>query len=67
MRFDIFDLQHKLPASVLRMPYEILNRMNRNKLHKQQGKSVVEITHEDFPVVEDPMKGLDLFYILWKK
>ena len=67
MRFDIFDLQHKLPASVLRMPYEILNRMNRNKLHKQQGSSVVEITHEDFPVVEDPMKGLDLFYILWKK
>lgn len=67
MRFDIFDLQHKLPASVLRMPYEILNRMNRNKLHKQQGRAVVEITHEDYLVVEDPMKGLDLFYILWKK
>ena len=67
MRFDIFDLQHKLPAAVLRMPYEILNRMNRNKLHKQQGNSVVEITHEDYPVVEDPMMGLDLFYILWKK
>jgi hypothetical protein len=49
------------------MPYEILNRLNRNKLHKQQGNSVVEITHEDYPVVEDPMKGLDLFYILWKK
>ena len=67
MRFDIFDLQHKLPASVLRMPYEILNRMNRKKLHQEQGKSVVEITHEDFPLVEDPSKGLDLFYILWKK
>ncbi len=67
MRFDIFDLQHKLPAAVLRMPYEILNRLNRNKLHKQQGSSVVEITHEDYTVVEDPMKGLDLFYILWKK
>ncbi|MBC6368675.1 class I SAM-dependent methyltransferase [Algoriphagus sp. AK58] len=67
MRFDIFDLQHRLPASVLRMPYEILNRINRNKLHKQQGKSVVEITQEDYPLVDDPMKGLDLFYILWKK
>jgi SAM-dependent methyltransferase len=67
MRFDIFDLQHKLPASVLRMPYEILNRLNRNKLHKQQGNSVVEITHEDYPLVEDPARGLDLFYILWKK
>ncbi len=67
MRFDIFDLQHKLPASVLRLPYEILNRINRNKLHQQQGNSVVEITHEDYPLVEDPASGLDLFYILWKK
>jgi SAM-dependent methyltransferase len=67
MRFDIFDLQYKLPASVLKFPYEILNRRNRNKLHKQQGSSVVEISHEDFPLVEDPAKGLDLFYILWKK
>ena len=67
MRFDIFDLQYKLPASVLRMPYEILNRLNRNKLHQQQGNSVVEISHEDFPLVENPMEGLDLFYVLWKK
>ncbi|MAN88988.1 MAG: SAM-dependent methyltransferase [Algoriphagus sp.] len=67
MRFDIFDLQYKLPAWILRMPYEILNRMNRNKLHQQQGDSVVQITHEDYPLVDDPKKGLDLFYILWKK
>lgn len=67
MRFDIFDLQHKLPASILRMPYEILNRMNRNKLHKQGGESVTDISHEDFLVVDHPDKGLDLFYILEKK
>ncbi len=67
MRFDIFDLQYKLPAAVLRMPYEILNRMNRNKLHQQQGDSVVQISHEDYPVVDDPAMGLDLFFILRKK
>ncbi|WPR75822.1 class I SAM-dependent methyltransferase [Algoriphagus sp. NG3] len=67
MRYDIFDLQHKLPASFLRVPYEILNRMNRNKLHKQQGKSVVDISHEDYLLVEDPAVGLDLFYVLGKK
>lgn len=67
MRFDIFDLQHKLPASILRMPYEILNRMNRNKLHKEQGSSVVDINHEDYPLVDDPSEGLDLFYIMRKK
>jgi SAM-dependent methyltransferase len=67
MRFDVFDLQHKLPASILRLPYEILNRINRNSLHKNQGKSVIEITHEDYPLVDDPEEGLDLFYLLWKK
>jgi len=67
MRFDIFDLQYKLPASLLRMPYELLNRMNRNKLHQQQGQSVVDISHEDYPIVEDPNEGLDLFYVLRKK
>ncbi|WBL43763.1 methyltransferase domain-containing protein [Algoriphagus halophytocola] len=67
MRFDIFNLQYRLPASILRMPYEILNRVNRNKLHQQQGKSVVDISHEDYLVVEDPAIGLDLFYVLGKK
>ncbi|GGF17995.1 class I SAM-dependent methyltransferase [Echinicola rosea] len=67
MRFDIFDLQHRLPASILRMPYELLNRMNRNKLHKQGGDAVTGITHEDYMVVDHPDKGLDLFYVLEKK
>ena len=67
MRFDIFNLQYRLPASILRMPYEFLNRRNRNKLHQQQGDNVVEITHEDYPIVDDPAVGLDLFYILHKK
>ncbi|WP_339877121.1 class I SAM-dependent methyltransferase [uncultured Algoriphagus sp.] len=67
MRFDIFNLQHKLPAAILKMPYEILNRRNRNKLHQEQGKSVVDISHEDYLIVEDPAVGLDLFYVLSKK
>lgn len=66
MRFDIFDLQHKLPASVLRLPYEILNRINRNKLHKEQGKSVINIHHDDYLLVDQPSEGLDLFYLLHK-
>ncbi|MEJ0054734.1 MAG: class I SAM-dependent methyltransferase [Bacteroidota bacterium] len=27
MRWDIFDLQHRLPASILRIPYDLLNRV----------------------------------------
>jgi len=67
MRFDLLDLQHKLPNSVLRWPYEFLNRVNRNRLHRAQRATVVAISHEDYLLVDDPKDGLDLFYILWKK
>lgn len=67
MRFDILDLQHRLPAAVLRLPYEILNRINRNKLHQQDAGSVTAISHEDYLVVDNPEEGLDLFFILHKK
>src|SRR5690606_1498259 len=65
-RFDILNLQYRLPASLLRLPYEILNRMNRNKLHKQQGAVVEQISHEDYLLVDHPDKGLDLFFVLGK-
>jgi SAM-dependent methyltransferase len=66
MRFDIFNLQYRLPAVILRWPYEILNRMNRNKLHQQKGNAVTDITHEDYILEEEPEKGLDLFFVLEK-
>lgn len=66
IRFDILDLQYRLPASLLRAPYEILNRINRNRLHKQQTNQVEAITHEDYLLVDHPDKGLDLFYVLGK-
>jgi SAM-dependent methyltransferase len=67
MKWDIFKLQYRLPPAVLRIPYEILNRMNRNKLSNQNDALVNTITHDDYPLVDNPAKGLDLFYILHKK
>lgn len=67
MRFDVLDLQHRLPSAVLRFPYEILNRLNRKKLHKQQGNVVTDIKHSDYLLVDHPDQGLDLFYVLEKK
>jgi len=66
-KFDIFDLQYKLPASLLKRPYEFLNRRNRNKLHKQQGDSVSELSHKDYKIVDNPEVALDLYYMLHKK
>lgn len=65
-RFDIFDLQHRLPASWLRIPYELLNRMNRRKLQQQDDDLVASITHEDYLLTENAEQGLDLFCILTK-
>ncbi len=67
MRFDILNLQYRLPAAILRWPYEVLNRINRNKLHQQKTGIVSNITHEDYLVKENPEEGLDLFYFLYKK
>lgn len=64
MRFDIFDLQHKLPAFLLKIPYEIMNRMNRNKLQDADDSLVASITHEDYIESNNADESLDLFAIL---
>ena len=65
-RFDILNLQYRLPASLLRIPYDIMNRLNRNLLQKNNAGLVVDISHEDYLVSENPDESLDLFYILQK-
>jgi SAM-dependent methyltransferase len=65
-RFDIFNLQYKLPASILRIPYEILNRYNRNKLQTGNNGLVTNIRHQDYVIVEDASNALDLLLIVRK-
>ncbi len=65
-RFDIFNLQYRLPAPILRIPYDILNRINRNKLNTANTGLVSEISHEDYLLVDDANTALDLFLILEK-
>ena len=65
-RFDIFNLQYKLPASILRIPYDILNRVNRNKLNAANTGLVSEINHSDYVMIENADEALDLFLILKK-
>lgn len=66
MRWDIFNLQYKLPASVLRIPYEFLNRLNRNKLKDKADELVISIRHEDYLLVDDATLALDLFLLAKK-
>ena len=65
-RWDIFNLQHKMPASLLRIPYEILNRWNRNKLQSKGNELVRSIRHEDYLITDDPSNALDLLLLAKK-
>lgn len=65
-RFDIFNLQYKLPAVLLRIPYDILNRINRNSLKNDNDQLVNGITHEDYLVTDKADEALDLFCIVTK-
>ena len=63
-RFDIFDLQHRLPAFMLKIPYEFMNRLNRNKLQSTDDSLVASINHEDYIVSENADESLDLLAVL---
>ena len=65
-RFDIFNLQYNLPAPLLRIPYDLLNRLNRNKLKSSNDDLVNQIHHTDYILMEDGSEALDLFLIVTK-
>jgi SAM-dependent methyltransferase len=66
MRWDVLNLQYRLPAFMLKVPYEILNRMNRNKLQDKNDGLVSEIHHSDYLLSDDAENSLDLFCIMEK-
>lgn len=65
-KFDIFNLQYNLPASLLRIPYDILNRVNRKMIQNNSGSLVTEISHNDYFLNEESESNLDLFCIMTK-
>jgi SAM-dependent methyltransferase len=65
-RFDIFDLQHKLPRQLLQIPYDILNRLNRKNLLTRNNLLVSDINYEDYSIQDAKEGCLDLFFIATK-
>jgi len=65
-RLDVFNLEKCLPSSIYKIPYEILNRINRNKIKNQDTKLVASITEKDYHLNNDLKDNLDLFCILKK-
>ena len=66
MRWDVLNLQYRLPAALLRIPYELLNRVNRNKLRASNDDLVSQIHHSDYLLSQNADTSLDLFCIMTK-
>ena len=64
-RFDVFNLQYRLPRRLLQVPYDLMNRLNRNRLLQASGIAA-EIQHTDYLVSNDPAGSLDFFYVATK-
>lgn len=65
-RFDIFNLQYRLPRKWLQIPYEVANKMNREKLKKNNDTLVSNIDTHSFKLDEATDSCFDLFYIATK-
>ena len=67
-RFDILDLQHRLPRKLLQFPYDVLNRLNRRSLHKKNTSLTESIVMSDYSIVpyKAGMECFDLFFVATK-
>ena len=65
-RFDILDLQHRLPRQLLQLPYDILNRINRRRLLKKNTELTTSIEMTDYSVSSDTTQSFDLLFIAEK-
>ncbi|MBK8954535.1 MAG: class I SAM-dependent methyltransferase [Saprospiraceae bacterium] len=66
-RFDIFGLEKRLPASWFQWPYDILNRLNRNRLKDHNEALVSQITTSNYFLKEMDGQQLDFYCRAVKK
>lgn len=61
-RFDLLDLQHRLPRWMLQLPYDLLNRLNRRRLLRQNTDLTTSIRMDDYRIGPVGEECFDLFY-----
>lgn len=65
-RLDIFNLQYKLPRRWLQIPYDLMNKLNRNRIAQQNNELTASLTVDDFFTGPQNYESLDLFFIATK-
>ena len=65
-RLDVLRLQYVLPRFMLKLPYDLLNRINRRFLLKKNRELTTSISMDDYSVAPVAADCFDLFYIATK-
>lgn len=65
-RFDVLDLQHRLPRWMLQIPYDLLNRLNRRRLLRENSDLTTSIRMEDYRIAPVAEGCYDLFFVAVK-
>lgn len=65
-RFDVLDLQHRLPRRLLQLPYDLLNRINRRRLLRDNIDLTTSIRMDDYRVGPVTADCFDLFAVARK-
>ena len=65
-RLDPFDFEHRLPAAILKIPYDLLNRWNRRKLLKEMNRETNAVTTEEFYLEAFAPNAYDFFVVAEK-
>lgn len=65
-RFDPLGLQYRLPRWMLRLPYDVMNRINRRRLLARNRDLTTSISMEDYRLGTVTAECYDLFYIARK-
>lgn len=65
-RFDVLDLQHRLPRCLLQLPYDLLNRINRRRLLRDNTDLTTSIRMDDYRVGPVTADCFDLFAVARK-
>ena len=66
IRFDFLNMRRWLPKPLLRMPYDILNRFNRQNLEEINSDIVNKVRYTDYFIQESAEDCLDHFCIVTK-
>lgn len=66
LKWDVFKLEKRLPRSLLKIPYNLFNQLNKVLVSRKNGEMLNGIVQEDFRLDEPNAESLDLYVVAEK-